>query len=204
MASSRVFGLYLGRAETTVTQGRRSSELAFRGSDFSSGGAGKQKWRYRTSDICEREWQSLFTCPPVSAGTACLSPQRAQVNTPGQRRTGREQMLLAACVSHSNLANFPAEIRVRVSHVFSSLTSLFSRIPAKEGVVGMSEEEEGVDGGGWQRDPWLSCTSSNGAKSSHPPSAGTALVACACARRDTRPLWRPRSLKSYLISLYSK
>lgn len=82
------------------------------------------------------------------------------MNALGQRRTAREQMLLAVCVSHSNLANFPVEICVRVSNVFAPLTSVFSSIPANEGLVETKEEKQGIDGEGWQHDPQLSCTNS--------------------------------------------
>lgn len=122
MASFHVFELSLGHAEMVIIQRHRFSVFTVHGLDFLSGQAGKRKWRYKTSNICEKESQSLLVYSHPSARAVYGSLPRAQVNAPGQRRTVREQMLLAVCVSHSNLANFPAEICAWVSHVFASLT----------------------------------------------------------------------------------
>lgn len=60
---------------------------------------------------------------------------------------------------------------MQLSHVFvfASLTSVFSSIPIKEGIVETNKEEQSIDDGGWQPNPGLSCMNRDGERPSHHP-----------------------------------
>lgn len=141
--------------------------------------------------LCERESQSLFTYSHTSARTVCLSLGGVKANVLGQRRTVTEQMLLAECVTHSNLANFPAEICVQLSHGFASFNHfcVFKHLQMLEDrIVERNKEEKstGVEVGGTA----LSSAARAGkvARPSLHPKHWTVLTVCTCAWRHTGPV----------------
>lgn len=140
--------------------------------------------------LCERESQSLFTYSHTSARTVCLSLGGVKANVLGQRRTVTEQMLLAECVTHSNLANFPAEICVQLSHGFASFNHfcVFKHLQMLEDrIVERNKEEKSTGGGGWWHCPQFSCTSRKGGEAISPSqtlNSANSLHLCLKAHRS--------------------
>lgn len=189
MACFHVYWLYLGLAERVILQGRRFPMWTLHGSDVPSHGACRRQWKYKMSTLRERESQSLFTYSHTSARTVCLSLCGVKANVLGQR-TVTEQMLLAEPVTHSNLANFPAEICVQLSHGFASFTHfcVFKHLQMLEdGIVERNKEEQSTGDGGWWHCPRFSCTSRKGGEAISPSqtlNSANSLHLCLKAHRS--------------------
>lgn len=118
-----LFKFHLSLAEIVIIQGHR-----FPRDIWISHGVGyfiMQSWQEKTKvQNVQYLWKGITEpvgiIPHVSKDCPCL--YRVQVNVLELRRTVTEQMLLAECVTRSNLANFPAQIYMWLSHVFASFT----------------------------------------------------------------------------------